>query len=516
MKGTFLCFSIVVLCLRRMMAAETFFVNCSETVIMGKYGSSVVLPCWLTPNTNAETWEVRWYRPNQFKEPLLFYTDRKVITDYQEIYKNRSSLTQRNPQSTGLKQGDVSLKLDNLGLSDIGIFHCYVSGDTSYDSSTVTLSITALGSMPILSLEHHHDSVNLTCTSSGWFPQPRLLWKFTKEGDVLSELRTPIYTKQGNGLFSIKSWVILSSSVSNTITCSVALSEEKRNVSVNLEPRVSVENSGVWKILFTMALLCVLALIGIGFFLYKKYKGYHAVSRGKMPELQHPIVCIKANMVDLTKGQPTNMEDLRKATVAITLDKEKCKKEHLRFNPHGNLVRDADEAADKYKAHGFPYELCVKGSESFHSGRVYWEVGLKVPNVPPKTSWLIGVAKASYTISDEKSHFTPSNGFWFLCSDPENGLRVNTEPETSPLVDTTPECVGVLLDFDKSELSFYSATDGVHLFTMRVNFQEEVVPLFNPGIGDKAPLHIKNPQVNTQNEAGGSTSPTANVTNQHV
>lgn len=100
--------------------------------------------------------------------------------------------------------------------------------------------LSALGSMPILSLEHHHDSVNLSCTSSGWFPQPRLLWKFTKEGDVLSEIRTPIYTKQGNGLFSIKSWVILSSSVSNTITCSVALSEEeKRNVIVNLEPRLS-------------------------------------------------------------------------------------------------------------------------------------------------------------------------------------------------------------------------------------------------------------------------------------
>lgn len=109
---------------------------------MGRYGSSVVLPCWLTSNTNAETLEIRWYRPAQFKEPLLFYKDRKVITDFQEIYKNRSSLTQRSPQSTGLKQGDVSLKLDSLGLSDIGIFHCYVSGDTSYDSNTVTLNLT--------------------------------------------------------------------------------------------------------------------------------------------------------------------------------------------------------------------------------------------------------------------------------------------------------------------------------------------------------------------------------------
>lgn len=193
-------------------------------------------------------------------------------------------------------------------------------------------------------------------------------------------------------------------------------------------------------------------------------------------------------------------------TVAITLNKEKCQKDCLQFSPDGTVVRDADDAADKYERHGFPYELCVQGSESFHSGRVYWEVVLKVPNVPPKKSWLIGVAKASFTISDKKSHFTPSNGFWFLCSDPENGLRVNTEPEISLWLNTS-ECIGVLLDLDKNELSFYNATDGVLLVKMRINFQGEVVPLFNPGIGDKAPLRIKDLQVKTQNEAGGSTSP---------
>lgn len=184
---------------------------------------------------------------------------------------------------------------------------------------------------------------------------------------------------------------------------------------------------------------------------------------------------------------------------------ENCNKDYLRFNTQGDTVRDFNTAADEYKGCGFPYGLCVHGRERFRSGRVYWEVGLKQANVPPKKSWLIGVAKASYTLSDEKSYFTPSNGFWFLCLDPENGLYVNTEPEISPMVNTTLESVGVLLDFDKKELSFYSATDGVHLLTMKTDFKEEViVPLFNPGIGDKAPLHIINPQVKTENEDGSN------------
>ncbi|XP_027013862.2 butyrophilin subfamily 2 member A2-like [Tachysurus fulvidraco] len=503
MKGTLLYSIITFLCLRCIKASEPFVVNCSETVIMGKYGSSVVLPCWLTPKTDAETLEIRWYRPDQFKNPILFYQNHKVVADFQDNYKNRSSFTLSSPQSTGLKQGDVSLKLDNLALSDIGIFHCYVSGDKSYDSKTVTLSLTALGSLPLLSLEHHENSVNLSCTSSGWYPQPRLLWKFTNKGDVLSELQSPIYTKQENGLFSISSWVLLSSSVSNTISCSVALSEENRDVSVDLGPRLSVQNSGVWKILFVVALLCVLALIGIGLFLYKNYNGYQGVNRGNECQMsdeqpQH------SNDQKLVIGQPTNMEDLRKAKAAIRFDVENCNKDYLKFNTQGDTVRDADAAAAVYKGPGFPYGLCVHGRERFCSGRVYWEVGLKQANVPPKKSWLIGVAKASYTLSDkhyDKSYFTPSNGFWFLCLDQENGLHVNSEPEISPTVNTTLESVGVLLDFDKKELSFYSATDGVHLLTMKIDFKEEVVPLFNPGIGDNAPLQIINPQVKSQNEA---------------
>lgn len=121
---------------------DTISVNCNETVIMGKYGSTIVLPCWISPETDAETLEIRWYRPEQFKNPILFYQNRKIITSFQEMYISRSSLTTRNSQSTGLKQGDVSLKLDNLGLSDIGIFHCYVSGDESYDENTVKLNLT--------------------------------------------------------------------------------------------------------------------------------------------------------------------------------------------------------------------------------------------------------------------------------------------------------------------------------------------------------------------------------------
>ncbi|KAI5088008.1 butyrophilin subfamily 2 member A2-like isoform X1, partial [Silurus meridionalis] len=478
-------------------------------------GSSVVLPCWLTPVTDAENLEIRWYRPDQFKNPLLLYQNRKVITDLVEMYINRSSLTLRNPQSAGLKQGDVSLRLDNIGLSDIGIFHCYVSGDKSYNSNTVKLSLTALGSFPHLSLEHRHDSVNLSCSSCGWFPKPSLLWKSTNEKGDLSERQSPIYSEQENGLFCIYSWVILSSSVSNSMTCLVTLSEdEKRNVSLEIGAGLPVENSGVWKILFTLALLCVLALVGI--VLFRFYRKYKSKSDGELQEryiskpssftkmmclwyLYNPIYlgfCISVVTDYFFQYKYVhkyyNVHKYKSEKLNIILDKESCKKEFLSFNKQDDAVRDNDEAAKIYKGFGFPYELCVHGRNKFSSGRAYWEVGLKQTNVPCKKSWLIGVAKASYTISNNKEDFSPGKGFWFLCSDPENGLHVNTEPEIVLPKNITPESIGVLLDFSKSELSFYNVTDSAHIFTMKIkrNSQEELVPLFNPGIGDKAPLKI--------------------------
>ncbi|TSL54337.1 Butyrophilin subfamily 1 member A1 [Bagarius yarrelli] len=354
------------------------------------------------------------------------------------MYKNRSSLTLSSPQSNGLKEGDVSLRLDNLGLSDIGIYYCYVSGDKSYDSKTVTLNLTAQGSPIKITLNRHLNSVKLSSTSCGWFPQPSLLWKST---NAPSDLQSTNYTKQENGLFCIYGQVILSSSDPNVINCSVIVSEEeKRSVNMYLEAGL------------------------LGYMVVKK------------PD-EYPM-----------------------SKIPIKLDMSKCKKDYLAFNPDADAVRDTDEAAEKYSPDGFPYELCVSGRNTFSSGRVYWEVELKKPNVPPKKSWLVGVAKASYTISDKKSDLTPFNGFWFLCSDPKNGLHVNTEPEFSPILNKTVECVGVLLDFERNELSFYSATDGVHLFTMIIKFPEEVVPLFNPGLGDKAPLQIINPKVKTSNE----------------
>ncbi|XP_016115872.1 butyrophilin subfamily 2 member A1-like isoform X2 [Sinocyclocheilus grahami] len=109
--------------------------------IAAHVGSTVILPCWISPPENAEALEIRWYRHDQFNNPIVFYRDGK-LQDVQECFRNRSSLALRSDQSGGLKDGDVSLQLEKLTFQDEDSFHCEVSGDRKYDSKVVDLKIT--------------------------------------------------------------------------------------------------------------------------------------------------------------------------------------------------------------------------------------------------------------------------------------------------------------------------------------------------------------------------------------
>ncbi len=100
----------------------------------------MILSCWISPPENAEALEICWYR-HDFSNPVLLYNHGKIQDVQEEPYRNRSSLIPRSDQSGGLKDGDVSLRLEKLRVQDEGSFRCYVSGESSYGSEEVLLKI---------------------------------------------------------------------------------------------------------------------------------------------------------------------------------------------------------------------------------------------------------------------------------------------------------------------------------------------------------------------------------------
>uniref|UniRef100_A0A8B9H8P8 Ig-like domain-containing protein n=1 Tax=Astyanax mexicanus TaxID=7994 RepID=A0A8B9H8P8_ASTMX len=152
--------------------AETFTLQVPGGFIQAKVGSSVLLPCEMSPALNAESYKVSWYRPNKEDSPVLLYKDLKVQENTGDPqYRGRVFLV------GDLQKGNVSLKLENLTVADRGEYECYVKSNIWYDTAKVILNITVVGSLPVLSLAETGDKVNVTCVSDGWSPIPIITWK---------------------------------------------------------------------------------------------------------------------------------------------------------------------------------------------------------------------------------------------------------------------------------------------------------------------------------------------------
>ncbi|KAI5087841.1 butyrophilin-like [Silurus meridionalis] len=197
-----------------------------QSPVSGLLGSSVSLPCALENILDARHLELRWYRPKLYNTPALFYKDKQIQKNPVDVqYQGRVFLL------GDLENGDVSMKLENLTLADRGDYVCHVSSDKWYDEATVSLRLRVVGSTPVRTLqEAGAGKINVSCHSNGWLPEPLVIWT-DKDGRDLKHLSKDKFTSNTEGLVDVSSWMIVSPSESEWISCSVSLSGQETKVS---------------------------------------------------------------------------------------------------------------------------------------------------------------------------------------------------------------------------------------------------------------------------------------------
>ncbi|KAI3375452.1 hypothetical protein L3Q82_003779 [Scortum barcoo] len=228
-------------------------------------GEDIILPCHLDPGADAVSMILEWGRPDLKPRFVhVWHEGQNLLVNQNPSYKGRTSVSME-----GLKQGDLSLKLSKVKLSDSGTYRCFVP-ELSRES-TVQLTVGSASSPIIAGINITSNTGILHCESKGWYPEPEVLW-LDGEGNLLSA--GPPETVRGpDDLYTVSSRVTVEKRHSNRFTCRV----QQKNINQTREAHiqfsgfivsdecsaVSSNSAAHISIILAVVFICVLAVLVI-------------------------------------------------------------------------------------------------------------------------------------------------------------------------------------------------------------------------------------------------------------
>uniref|UniRef100_A0A674JQX4 Tripartite motif containing 39 n=1 Tax=Terrapene triunguis TaxID=2587831 RepID=A0A674JQX4_9SAUR len=157
-------------------------------------------------------------------------------------------------------------------------------------------------------------------------------------------------------------------------------------------------------------------------------------------------------LIPVTSPCPPGSDSVTLSPVDVTLDPDTAHPK-LVLSEDRKHVRSRDTCQDlPDNPEIFDTHPCVLGAEGFTGGRRYWEV-----EVEGKIGWYLGVCRESVSRKG-KVTLTPEDGYWVVWLKGEV-YQALTSPSTSLPVSIRPSRVGIFLDYEAGEVSFYNVTD---------------------------------------------------------
>ncbi|XP_056884314.1 nuclear factor 7, ovary isoform X2 [Takifugu flavidus] len=203
-----------------------------------------------------------------------------------------------------------------------------------------------------------------------------------------------------------------------------------------------------------------------------------------------PDICIGMTRKSVSKLETTLQEMIDKLaeseikkileySVDVTLDPDSANpwlqlSQDRRQVRHLGAWQDLPDHPDR-----FDTVVIVLAREGFTSGRHYWEV-----QVGDKDDWYLGVARSSINRKGRISVST-TQGYWALAMKKGQGYRVSTSPPTLLALEPKPKRVGIYLDYEEGQVSFYDVRARTHIYTLKDTFTEKVLPFFYLYCSDK-------------------------------
>ncbi|XP_065806576.1 butyrophilin subfamily 3 member A2-like [Labrus bergylta] len=228
----------------------------SPQPILAIVGDDIILPCHLRPAMDAASKTVEWTRPDLKPRFVHVWRSGQDLLDAQHpSYEGRTSLFINE-----LKNGNVSLKLSKVRLSDKGKYRCFLP--LSDIHSTVELVFGSASSLTV-SISKASSGVDLQCKSEGWYPEPEVLW-LDGEGNLLSAGSTEII-RDPNDLYTVSSRVTVERRHNNMFTCRVTQNNinQTRETHIHVPDELfMVQSSSIVRITICV-IVCFMSIVAV-------------------------------------------------------------------------------------------------------------------------------------------------------------------------------------------------------------------------------------------------------------
>ncbi|XP_016535125.1 selection and upkeep of intraepithelial T-cells protein 5-like [Poecilia formosa] len=199
----------------------------SVTVMVGE---DVVLPCFLKPPKDATKMTVEWGRPDLKPRFVFVNLDGKEYSaDQNEAFRGRSSMIPEN-----LKNGDVSLKLSDVRISDSGRYRCYLPREKKEYFTELVVGSASSPGISLSGLDVSSSGVMLDCSAAGWYPEPEMFW-LDGDGNIMSPGAAEKSTDP-DGVYTVSSRVTVEKRNNNNFTCRV----QQRDINQSRETHIHV------------------------------------------------------------------------------------------------------------------------------------------------------------------------------------------------------------------------------------------------------------------------------------
>uniref|UniRef100_A0A8C4DV21 Ig-like domain-containing protein n=1 Tax=Dicentrarchus labrax TaxID=13489 RepID=A0A8C4DV21_DICLA len=252
----------VILLLLAECRGQSLEVGPAQTIVT-LLGEDVTLPCHLEPAADVFSKSVEWGRPDL--EPRfvhVWHEGKNFLVSQNPSYKGRTSLSIEN-----LRQGDLSLRLSAVKLSDNGMYRCYFPSKNK--RSTVELVVGSVSSPVIAGINIDSSRVILQCESKGWYPEPEVVW-LDGEGNLLSA--GPTETVRGpDDLYTVSSRVTVEKRHSINFICRVQQKDinQTREIEIQVSADYFVDTSSAVARIGIIVVAVLIFILAAAFFLWK-------------------------------------------------------------------------------------------------------------------------------------------------------------------------------------------------------------------------------------------------------